>query len=122
MSAVAPWGMRFASPSQVSGRSTADIDDEAADFVQASAVAGVEHDRRRDLLDDRGTGDLVAGEERLAMPDRRLMPSAAARSGRLEIDPAHALSRLGRRLAAAGGRARQFGRVDEPGGGDQESG
>src|SRR6266513_3504456 len=66
----------------------ADLDDETADRIDAGTVAGVEHDRRRDFLDDRRPGDLIAGEERLAMPDRRLLPSAAARSLRLEIDPA----------------------------------
>src|SRR5438445_7844762 len=68
--------------------SSADVDDQAADRIDAGTVAGIEHDRRRDFLDDRRPGDLIAGEERLAMPDRRLLPSAAARSLRLEIDPA----------------------------------
>ena len=42
------------------------------------------------------------------------MPSAVPRRLCLEIDPAHSLARLVRRLAAAGGGAGQFGRIDQP--------
>src|SRR2546423_15030400 len=88
----------------------ADVDDKAADRIDAGTVAGVEHGRRGDFLDDGRPGNLIAGEERLAMPDRRLVPAAAARSLRLEIDPARPLACLLSRLppppAAAGANLR----------------
>src|SRR5438067_11403355 len=87
----------------------ADVDDEAADRIDPGTVAGVEHDRRRDFLDDRRPGDLIDGEQRLAMPDRRRVPAAAARSLCLEIDPARSVACFLRRLAPAGGPPRQFG-------------
>src|SRR4029077_15514063 len=62
--------------------SGADFDDEAADRVDPRVVAGIEHGRRRDFLDDRRPGDLVAGEQRLAPPDRRVEPFAIAEPGR----------------------------------------
>src|ERR1700746_2140736 len=89
--------------------SDADVDDQAADGVDAGTVAGVEHRRRRDLLDDRRPRDLVAGEERLTAQGERLVPLTAAWRIRLEIDPAGPAACVVRRRGAADGGTRQFG-------------
>src|SRR5689334_671161 len=86
--------------------SGADLDNEAADRIDPSPVAGIEHRGRRDFLEDGRPGNLVAGEQRFAAPDGDFPPRAAARSFRLEIDPADAVARLGRGLTPAGGRLR----------------
>src|SRR5712692_1061706 len=98
-----------------------DFDDQAADGVDIGMVAGIEHRRCRDLFDDRWSLDLVAGEERLAPPHLAFEPIATARHRCLEKSPAAAASSFGWRLAPAARRARQFGRVDQPGRGHREA-
>src|SRR5579863_2692560 len=75
-------------------RSTADLHDEAAERVDPGIVAGVEHRRRRDLLDDRRPHNRVAGQQCLAPPYRAGDPVAAAGARRLEEGAAGAASRL----------------------------
>src|SRR5580704_18398067 len=109
-------GRRYAFPPYSS-----DLHDQAAERVDPRAVARIEHDRRRDLLDDRRTGDLVAGEQALARPDRAFVPGAARRGLGFEIDaPRAGPRRSGRRLAAKIG-ARQFGSVDQAARGHREA-
>ena len=85
------------------------------------AVAGIEHRRRRNFLDDRRPGDFVAGEQRLAPPHRAFGPAGGASLPGLEISLAAAASRFFRRLGSALRRARQFRRVDQPGRCDPET-
>src|SRR5882724_10073185 len=91
-------------------RSLANLHDQAADGIDLRDIAGIEHRRRRDLLDDRRPGDPVAGEERLALPHLAFDPAGSCR---LEIRAARAAAGLGRRLALALRRSRQLGCVDE---------
>src|SRR6478735_5702101 len=93
-------------------------DDEVAEGVDADDEAGVDRDRRTELLDDRRALDGVAGEEVGAPPDVGVDVAGVGVEADRPDAPVGPLAHVGAALGA--GEVAQLGTRDRPDAGDPE--